>query len=60
MGSKFFPFRIDSFSDWKQNNFVWLASPENISAAYKMEFWNVMHCWTNTRAQLFKANDVVS
>ena len=38
-GRKLFPFRVDSFSEWKQNNFDRVYSPESVS------FGNV--CETN-------------
>ena len=35
MGSKFFPSRIDPFSEGRQNNFDKVASPESISLTLK-------------------------
>ena len=35
LGSKFFPFRVDSFSEGRQNQFVRIVSPESVSLPLK-------------------------
>ena len=35
MWSKFFPFRVDSFSEGRQNNFDRVTYPEGVSVSFK-------------------------
>ena len=37
-GSKFFPFRVDSFSEGRQNNGDRVSSPESVLIPYKLLF----------------------